>query len=79
MELILTFGSTHRVLKAESVLKEAHRPFRLMPAPKALEKLCALVITIDSEAYAETQGVLTGAGLKPRAVYRRDGDECVEV
>ncbi|MBI5562345.1 MAG: DUF3343 domain-containing protein [Deltaproteobacteria bacterium] len=79
MEFILTFGSVHRVLKAEGILKEAGVAFRLMPTPKALEKVCDLVIlTGEGELFA-AKDALFDAGLPPRNIYRREGDDCVKV
>ena len=46
---ILAFSSTHKVLKAESLLKEALIAFRLDPAPSNFTDYCELVITIGGE------------------------------
>lgn len=75
----MAFGSTHKALKAESVLKEGSVPFRLLPAPKALASYCALVISVGGEDLARASGALTAAGAGPKSIYRKDGDEYVKV
>lgn len=75
----MAFGSTHKALKAESVLKEGSVPFRLLPAPKALASYCALVISVREEALARAASALTAAGAGPKSIYKKDGDEYVKV
>ena len=75
MEYIMAFGSTHKALKAESVLKEGEVPFRLLPAPKALAAYCALVISVDEEALERALSALSGAGAGPKSIYRKAGEE----
>lgn len=79
MDYLMTFGSAHRALKAEEILKEAGLPFRLLPAPKALEPFCDLVLRVDGETLAGAAGLLEEHGVKLRSVYRKEGDEYVEV
>lgn len=79
MNYILTFGSVHRVLKAEGILNNADVLFRLIPAPKALEKICDLVILVDEAGLVTANAALTAAEFLPRAVYMAQGDEYVKV
>lgn len=79
MEYIMAFGSTHKALKAESVLKESEVPFRLLPAPKALTLDCALVISVGEEALERACDVLSAAGAGPKSIYRKEGKEYVKV
>lgn len=79
MEFIMTFGSTHGALKAETVLKRSGVPFRLLPAPKPLAEHCALVISVEAPELDRATRVLTDAGTSPREVYRKDGGELVKV
>ncbi len=82
MEYVATFSSTHKVLRAERVLKEKEVPFKLYPSPKALiaPSQCGLVIAFDGvniEAFRET---LAGELTRPKAIYRKKkGEEYVEV
>lgn len=77
MNYILTFGSVHRVLQAEAVLNDAGVVFRLIPVPKALAKLCDLVISVDEAGLATARAALSAAGFLPRMVYRQEGEEYV--
>ncbi len=78
MEYILAFGSSHKALKAESVLKEHGLPFRLLPAPKALAAYCGLVISVKDDHGTHVEA-LKKAGAGPKAIYRKEGDEYVKV
>lgn len=79
MEYIMGFGSAHKALKAEEILKGASVPFRLMPAPKALDPACGLVIQVGKDILDEAVSALERAGLPPRNIYRREGDDYVKV
>lgn len=79
MGYILAFGSAHKALKAESILKEASVDFRLLPAPKALAAYCDLVISVKEGDLAHAASVLKGAGAGPKTVYKREGDDYVKV
>lgn len=70
MDYHLTFGSTHKALKAEKVLKDAKISHRLNPAPKELEKYCALIITLDSEIFKSTANLLLkDNGVPPKDIF----------
>lgn len=79
MEYLLAFGSTHKVLKAEKILKEKGVTFRLNPAPPSLAAYCDLVITVSEESLSGANAVLMAAKLKPKAVYKADGTVCEKV
>lgn len=79
MEYILGFGSPHKALKAEEILKKADVPFRLLPVPKALDASCGLVISVRDGALEKASGVLEKSGLRPRNVYRKEGEDYVKV
>ena len=78
MEYILTFGSAHKALKAESILKRSKVPFRLLPAPKPLAPHCALVISVDEFSLQAAKDALAGL-LAIKSVYKKEGDDYVEV
>lgn len=79
-EYILTFGSAHKALKAESVLREAGAAFRLMPGPRGMDRACDLVIAVDGEgALSAAMEALERGGPAVRAVYRREGARYVAV
>lgn len=79
MEYILVFGSPHKALKAESILKGASIPFRLLPAPKLLVRFCDLVISVAGTELLVSKEALAEAGLKLKAVYSKEGEEYDEV
>ena len=79
MTFILTFGSTHRALKAESLLISADLPFRLDPAPKALVKYCDLVIKVEGDVLDRVVETLSGGGALPVNTYKKIGDSYDEV
>lgn len=79
MEILLGFGSAHKALKAESILKEKDVPFRLLPVPRTLDPACGLVIRISEEEFSLALGILKEGGLEPKSIYRKEGEEYVKV
>ena len=79
MDYLMTFGAAHRALKAEDILKEAALPFKLLPSPKALEPFCDLVVLVNGETLPGAAEMLEKQGVKPRSIYRKEGDEYVKV
>ena len=79
MEYILGFGSPHRALKAEETLKKDDLAFRLLPVPRAVDASCGLVIRVSESDLEEAKSVLEKAGLKPRNIYRKEGEDYVKV
>ncbi len=79
MRYLLGFGSAHNALKAESILKAASVMFRLLPAPKAFEATCGLVIEIDEGSLDLATAALAVADFPPRTIYRREGDDYVKM
>ena len=70
MEYLLAFGSTHKVLLAESFLKEVDIAFRLLPAPKELTVRCELVISIkDRETLGDAIKTLSKSTAPHVAIY----------
>ncbi|HNQ67480.1 MAG TPA: DUF3343 domain-containing protein [Bacteroidales bacterium] len=47
---VLTFQSTHHVLKAEKILIEAGFKFDIIPTPKNISSDCGMSIRLDSES-----------------------------
>ncbi len=74
----MTFGSTHKVLKAEKILKELDVKFRLNPAPKFIKRVkprCSLIITIDDSLLDGVVDELTNKNLPPVSVYKETGNK----
>ena len=76
---ILAFSSTHKVLKAESLLKESGVAFRLDPAPSEFAGYCELVIVVDGEIFDEAVRVLEVGEVSPKSIYERVGESYVKV
>jgi len=79
MEYILAFGSAHRALKAESVLRKTGLAFRLLPATRAFTLHCDLVISLQGETREDAGGALREAGVSPTNIFLREGEHYVEV
>lgn len=79
MEYLATFGSTHKVLKAEKILKEKDISFRLMPTPKTLAAFCDLAITFEEKNRKAVEDAFRNSGVKAAEVYRKEGDEYVKM
>ncbi len=79
MEYILAFGSAHRALKAESVLRKSGLVFRLLPAPRAFTLHCDFVISVQGGVLEEARKVLGDAGAGPGHIFIREGEGYVEV
>jgi len=76
---LITFGSTHKALKAEKILKEKNIPFKLIPTPKALATFCDLSLSFQEQDREAVENTLKDAGVKTSATYRKEGDEYVKV
>jgi len=79
VKYVMAFSTTHKALKAEGVLKNAGVGFRLFTAPKALSEYCSLLISVSPEDLETAKDLLEGEGVRPKAVYRKEGGEYVEV
>lgn len=75
MSYNLSFGSTHKVLKAEKILKENDITFRLNPAPKEIAKYCALVITVEDEETVDIiKKLLLENDLPVKGIFKKEGE-----
>lgn len=59
------FNSTHRVLKAEGILKSQGLAILLIPAPRALQSDCGLALRFDRQALAAITKILNDNDLLP--------------
>lgn len=64
-QYLAVFNSTHRVLKAESLLKSSGLPIMLIPAPRAVQADCGLAIRFDEEHRDVIMELLTEQNLLP--------------
>jgi hypothetical protein len=78
-DYVAIFNSIHRVMEAEKLLKEKRLAILLIPAPRALAADCGLAIRYAEDARGEVEGALAQAGLLPRELYRKSGDDFTKV
>lgn len=78
-QYLLGFGSAHKALKAESILKEAGISFRLLPAPGNLASHCELVIRVDAEGLGQAFDILESTEAKPLNIYIKEDGEYVKM
>ncbi len=76
-EYIAVFNSIHRVMKAESCLKEKRLPILLIPAPRSVSSDCGLAIRYGEADRMAVETLLGGADLAPEMVYRRSREEYI--
>lgn len=80
MSYLLAFGSTHKALKAESVLRKAEIAFRLMPAPRSLSSYCDLMLEVeDDKLLAAATERLAEEEVGAAAIYIKENDGYVKV
>ena len=73
-DYVAIFNSVHRVMEAERLLKDKHLKMLLIPAPRALAADCGLAIRYAQDVRSEVEAVLAEAGLLPRELYRKSGE-----
>jgi hypothetical protein len=78
-DYIAIFNSIHRVMEAERLLKDKGLKILLIPAPRTLAADCGLAIRYSEEIRGEVEGALAEAGLLPRDLYRKNGEEFVKI
>jgi len=78
-DYVAIFNSIHRVMEAERLLKDKQLKILLIPAPRALAADCGLAIRYAEDIRSEVEGTLAEAGLLPRDLYRKTGDEFMKI
>ncbi len=64
-QYLAVFNSTHRVMKAESLLNAKGFQIKLIPAPKAVKTDCGLAIRFDPDILTDLMGLLEMEHLLP--------------
>jgi hypothetical protein len=64
-QYLAVFNSTHRVLKAEGLLKARDIPIMLIPAPRAVQADCGLAIRFDENQHNIIMQFLSEQNLLP--------------
>lgn len=71
---LAVFNSTHRVLKAEGLLKDLGLEILLIPAPRALQTDCGLALRFDQQSLATITATLNDHDLMPAYIcHLQDG------
>lgn len=78
-DYVAIFNSIHRVMEAERLLKQRQLKILLIPAPRALAADCGLAIRYAEDVRSEVEGSLAEAGLLPRDLYRKSGEEFIKI
>jgi hypothetical protein len=78
-DYVAIFNSIHRVMEAERLLKDRQLKVLLIPAPRALAADCGLAIRYAEDVRSEVEGSLAEAGLLPRDLYRKSGEEFIKI
>jgi hypothetical protein len=78
-DYVAIFNSIHRVMEAEKLLKEKRLPILLIPAPRTLAADCGLAIRYSETDRGSVEGALAQAGLLPRELYRKTGDDFTKI
>lgn len=71
---VVVFHSVHKVMQAESRLKEGGLAVRLIPAPRLITADCGLAITFPPEIASDVRTLLARHGISPIEWYVRRGD-----
>lgn len=69
-QYLAVFNSTHRVMKAENLLKSLGLRILLIPAPRALQTECGLAIRFDDTQKQALLAALADHDLMPAFVSR---------
>ena len=76
-EYIAVFNSIHRVMKAETFLKEKKLSILLIPAPRSVSSDCGLAIRYAEADRAVVETTLARADLAPEMVYLRNKENYI--
>lgn len=78
-QYLAVFNSTHRVLKAEGLLKAAGLPILLIPAPRTVQADCGLAIRFNPEEQNAVLALLTREDLLPAFLCRLEQETYLTV
>lgn len=72
-DLLALFETGHEALKAERLLKDAHVPLRLVPAPPGLSTGCALALRFPAAKRRSVAAVLDDGNVQVKQLFRYEG------
>jgi hypothetical protein len=69
LEGVVTFFGSHHALRAESVLRKAGQPVRLVPGPREISPNCGVALRILYEKKEEIAGLLGKSSVQFEAIH----------
>lgn len=69
LEGVLTFFGSHHALRAESVLKKAGFPVRLIPGPREISPNCGVALRFSYDRREEALTTLKAGSVQYEAVH----------
>jgi len=73
-DLLIVFGSTQRVMRAERAARDRGLNVDAVPAPRAVSSQCGVVLEAQADQAGALAEILAAAALEPQSVYRRRGE-----
>lgn len=74
MEIVLTFGGTHDVVRAEQALLDTGLPVRVMPLPSTIRAGCGLCLRVAPDDAQAALRTLAAASIPVQQAYTRTTD-----
>ena len=69
LEGVITFFGSHHALRAESVLKKAGFPVRLIPGPREISPNCGVALRFSYDRREEALSLLEASSVQIEAVH----------
>jgi hypothetical protein len=69
LEGVITFFGSHHALRAESVLKKAGFPVRLIPGPREISPNCGVALRFSHDRREEAVTLLTAGSVQYEAIH----------
>jgi hypothetical protein len=69
LEGVMTFFGSHHALRAESVLKKAGFPVRLIPGPREISPNCGVALRFSFDRREEAVSLLVAKSVQYEAVH----------
>ena len=69
---LLTFRNTHKLIKAERVLRGRGVEVEVIPTPKEISSECGMSLLVEEEEFQEARHILKNEGVEVVGVYEWD-------
>jgi hypothetical protein len=73
--MVLLFHTTHETMHAESVLKQHHLKFRIVPRPRDIQDDCGLGLVILRENRSQIETILLAEAVYIKAAFQVQGNQ----